>query len=90
MALVLETIMLICFGMSWPANIAKAYKARTAKGMSLAFLLLIDTGYVAGILAKIISGNINYVLAVYFLNFLMVTLNIVIYFRNVRIDKGAI
>ena len=54
-----ETLMLVCFGLSWPINMMKAYKARTAKGTSLPFLLLIITGYLGGIAAKIISGNIN-------------------------------
>ena len=89
MAYILETIMLICFGFSWPINLMKAYCARTAKGTSLTFLLLIELGYIAGIMAKIISGNINYVLAVYLLNFLLVALNLAVYARNVRLDKQS-
>lgn len=87
MASIFETIMLICFGLSWPINVIKAYKARTAAATSLPFILLIFTGYVAGIAAKIIAGNWNYVLAVYFINIAIVSLNIVVYFRNVRLDK---
>ena len=89
MAYILETIMLICFGFSWPINLMKAYRARTAKGTSLTFLLLIELGYIAGIMAKIISGNINYVLAVYLLNFLLVALNLAVYARNVRLDRQS-
>ena len=59
-----ETIMLICFGLSWPINVVKAYKARTAKGTSLPFLLLIITGYIGGIAAKVINGQFNYVFVV--------------------------
>ncbi len=44
MGLVFETVMLVCFGLSWPLNVIKAFKARTAKGTSLPFLLLIITG----------------------------------------------
>ena len=54
---ILETLMLICFGMSWPMNVYRNYKARSAKGMSLFFILLIISGYVAGIGAKIRSGE---------------------------------
>ena len=89
MAYILETIMLVCFGFSWPINLMKAYRARTAKGTRLTFLLLIELGYIAGILAKIISGNINYVLAVYLLNFLLVALNLAVYARNVRLDRQS-
>lgn len=79
--------MLICFGISWPLNLVKAYKARTAKGTSLAFILLIITGYLAGIAAKLVSGNINYVLAAYLFNLVAVSLNLAVYFRNASLDK---
>ena len=87
MAPILETIMLVCFGFSWPINLIKAYKARTAKSTSLPFVLLIIAGYIAGISAKIIMGNINYVLVAYLLNLAIVSLNLIVYFRNVALDK---
>ena len=87
MSSLLETIMLVCFGFSWPLNLIKNYKAETAKGASLPFILLIITGYIAGICAKLISGNINYVLIAYVLNLVMVFLSLVVYFRNVALDK---
>lgn len=87
MSSIFESIMLICFGLSWPLNVVKAYKARTAKGTSLPFILLIITGYVAGITAKLVSGQINYVLAVYLLNLAIVSLNVVVYCRNVALDR---
>ena len=86
---ILETIMLVCFGFSWPMNLIKAYKARTAKSTSLPFVLLIIVGYIAGISAKIIMGNINYVLVAYLLNLAIVSLNLVVYFRNAALDKQA-
>ena len=87
MGSVLETIMLVCFGFSWPLNVIKAYKAKTAKGTSLPFILLIITGYIAGISAKLITGQINYVLIAYVLNLAIVSLNVAVYFRNVSLDK---
>ena len=87
MGSILETVMLICFGFSWPLNVIKAYKAKTAKGTSLPFILLIITGYIAGIAAKVITEQINYVLIAYVVNLAIVSLNIVIYFRNVSLDK---
>lgn len=86
---ILETIMLVCFGFSWPINLIKAYKARTAKSTSLPFVLLIIAGYIAGISAKIIMGNINYVLVAYLLNLAIVSLNLIVYFRNMALDKKA-
>ena len=84
-----EAIMLICFGFSWPLNVIKAYKARTAKGTSLAFIFLIITGYLAGITAKFINHQFNYVLAVYFLNLAIVMMNVFVYIRNKSLDKKA-
>ncbi len=89
MSSIFETIMLVCFGLSWPINVIKAYKARTAKATSLPFILLIFTGYIAGISAKVVSGQMNYVFVVYLINLAIVLLNIVVYFRNVALDKNA-
>ena len=87
MGSILETVMLVCFGFSWPLNVMKAYKAKTAKGTSLPFILLIVAGYIAGITAKVITDQINYVLIAYIVNLAIVSLNIAIYFRNVSLDK---
>ena len=84
---ILETIMLICFGLSWPFNLAKAIRARTAKGTSLPFFLLIIVGYLAGIAAKIIRNDISYVLIAYGINVLFVFVNVLVYFRNSALDK---
>ena len=84
-----EAMMLICFGFSWPLNVIKAYKARTAKGTSLAFIFLIITGYLAGITAKFINHQFNYVLVVYFLNLAIVMMNVLVYIRNKSLDKKA-
>ena len=87
MSPILESIMLICFGFSWPMNVIKGYKARTAKSMSLPFIVLIISGYIAGIMAKLVSQQINFVLIVYLLNLAIVSLNLAIYFRNKKLDK---
>ncbi len=47
-----EAGMLICFGISWPASIRKTLRARRVEGKSLAFLVMIFSGYLAGIAAK--------------------------------------
>lgn len=86
---ILESIMLICFGLSWPTSVVKNIKARTAKNMSLPFILLIITGYIAGISAKIYSRNFSYVLVIYVLNLLFVSMNLVVYFINRKLDRQA-
>ena len=86
MAHILEALMLVSFGLSWPVNALNAWKARTAKGTSLAFLVLITFGYVAGIAAKFVGNNITWVLVVYVINLAMLVANILIYVRNSRLD----
>ena len=94
MAEILEVIMIVSFGFSWPLNVIKSYKARTTKGKSLAFLLLIFFGYIAGIASKFVNesymANISqkwYVLFFYVLNFIMVGADLVMYIRNRKLDK---
>ena len=90
MAELLEIIMIVSFGASWPLNVIKSYKSRTTKGKSLPFLCLIFFGYIAGISAKLISCQINYVLIAYILNLAIVSLNVIVYFRNVSLDKKCL
>ena len=84
---IFESVMLICFGLSWPMSVMKNIKAHTAKSMSLPFILLIIVGYIAGISAKICAGKINYVLLIYVINLLFVAANLVVYFINRRSDR---
>lgn len=98
-ASLLETTMLVCFGFSWPINLIKNYRARSAKAMSLGFILLIIAGYVAGLAAKFIAiANADmpwyqtvpwYVMLVYILNLVIVSLNLLVYFRNRELDRRA-
>ncbi|MBR5500749.1 MAG: hypothetical protein IKV74_04400 [Clostridia bacterium] len=88
----LEMVMLVCFGISWPMNVVKSYKARSTQGKSLTFLLMIIVGYIAGITSKLMNpafmdalGEKWFVLFIYFLNLLMVLLDLVLYFRNLHL-----
>ena len=94
MAELLEITMIISFGVSWPLNVIKSYKARTTKGKSLAFLFLIFFGYIAGIASKFVNeaymasiGEKWYVLFFYVLNFIMVGIDLLMYVRNSKLDK---
>ena len=93
---ILEIIMIVGFGASWPLNVMKAYKARTTKGTSLAFLLIIFFSYISGIASKLVNpaymDNIAtkwYVLFFYILNFIMIGINLCVYARNYKLDKEA-
>ncbi len=88
---ILEIIMVVSFGASWPFNVLKSYKARTTKGKSLLFLCLIFFGYIAGIASKLVVFNAKkwYVLFFYVLNLVMVGADLVLYYRNYLLDKKA-
>lgn len=78
-----EVFMVLCFGVSWPISIYKSIKSKTAKGKSLLFIFMIWIGYVFGIL----SGSINYVLFFYVLNITIVSIDIIVFFRNSKLDR---
>ena len=89
MSEILEIIMVVSFGASWPLNVMKSYRARTAKGKSLLFLLLIFFGYIAGIVAKLTAESFKwYVLFFYVLNLIMVGTDLILYIRNKRLDAA--
>ena len=87
MAQVCETIMLLCFGASWPFNITKSLRSRTAKGKSIYFEICIIVGYVCGVIGKFIGENITYVIAVYLLDICMVSIDLALTLRNRRLDR---
>lgn len=88
LASVLECITLVLFGLSWPSNIMKLYKNKSTVGVSLTFLILIDLGYVCGIVSKIIRGDIM-VLSFYILDFILVTTDIILYLTYAQRERKA-
>ncbi len=79
--------MMITFGCSWPLNVMKSWKARTTQGKSLPFLILIWSGYIFGIIGKLLSQSFKwYVLFFYVLNLIMVSVDLALYIRNYRLD----
>lgn len=87
---ILEAAMVICFGISWPVSILKSWKSKTTKGKSLIFMLFIWVGYVCGIASKLLAGHLTYVFAFYILNIVMVTIDICLYFHNLKYDHKPI
>lgn len=91
-----ETVMIVCFGLSWPLSVYKSWKSRTAKGKSLQFEIFIWIGYIFGITKNFIlyaNGSNSWIFflgwAFYFLNFIEITIDMILYFRNVKLDKAA-
>lgn len=94
----LETLMILCFGLSWPISIRKSWVSRTAKGKSLFFEFFIWIGYIFGIIRKFMLWNaatapLEWLFylgwAFYVLNLLEITVDMALYFRNVKLDKAA-
>lgn len=87
MSEILEIIMVVSFGISWPLNVIKSYQARSTKGKSLWFLMLIFFGYICGIASKLTADSYKwYVLFFYVLNFIMVGIDLLLYWRNYRLE----
>lgn len=83
----LETVMLLCFGFSWPVSLVKNLRAGSARSTSVAFMCLILVGYFAGIAAKVMTVGCNYVFYVYLFNVVMVLANLCVTLRNRRRDR---
>ncbi|MBR3988502.1 MAG: hypothetical protein IKK10_04280 [Clostridia bacterium] len=93
----MEAFTILCFGLSWPISIRKSYVSRTAKGKSLFFEVFLLIGYAIGIFRKIIqltvldcSGGLFYLgFFFYILNFIEISIDVALYFRNCKYDKLA-
>ncbi|MCP3965579.1 MAG: hypothetical protein GY750_12855 [Lentisphaerae bacterium] len=83
---VFEAAMMICFGASWPLAIFKTYKSKNPAGKSLAFMFLLLIGYASGIVHKFISG-VDFVLALYILNFCMVATDLSLTYYYLRKNR---
>ena len=91
-AKVLEAIMIILFGISWPFNLAKSIRSKTTKGKSLLFLVLIDIGYIAGLTSKFFSETFVWaidwwIFVIYSINFALVSADLIVYFINRSREK---
>jgi hypothetical protein len=89
LAKALETIMLVCFGFAWPLSIMKSWQSRTSEGKSLFFLIVILIGYIAGISKVLVQDGITgFLLIPYSINFIMVSIDTMLYCRNKKFDMA--
>lgn len=83
--------MLVAFGCSWPFNILKSWRSRTAKGKSLLFAFIVVFGYLVGLAGKLLlwrqSGQWSYVIWFYLADIAMVCADLVLCFRNRLLDR---
>ena len=93
----LEALMILCFGLSWPISIRKSWVSRTAKGKSLFFEVFLLIGYIFGIVRKVIlfaggSGHdFLFYLSWFFyvMNFVEISIDVALYFRNKKLDAAG-
>jgi hypothetical protein len=83
-----EAGMLVCFGASWPINILKSITSKSTKGKSLLFMYVILTGYVFGITGKFVNDRDILLIVLYTVNFIMVTIDICLFYRNKRLEAA--
>lgn len=81
-----EAGMLIFFGLAWPVNIYKSIKSRSTGGKSVFFLYIVITGYLCGIVHKLLYDP-NMIIALYVLNLLMILTDTILYYRNKQYEK---
>ena len=88
-----EIAMLCLFGCSWPFNIAKALRTKTAKGKSIVFELLVLIGYIVGLVGKLYSyrqtGVLAYSVWFYLADMIMVLIDLILFCINTKRDKIA-
>ncbi|MFW5960649.1 MAG: hypothetical protein ACOCSE_05975 [Chitinivibrionales bacterium] len=82
-----EAGMLFCFGAAWPVSIYKSFRYRRNGSKSLAFMVIILSGYTSGIVHKILY-SMDPVFALYVLNWVMVFTDIMLFMRNRAIEKS--
>ncbi|MBQ7921844.1 MAG: hypothetical protein IJ325_04600 [Clostridia bacterium] len=81
--------MLLCFGMSWPISVYKSIRSRSTKGKSVVFIIAIILGYISGIIGKIVNRQFSYVLILYCINLVIVSIDLGLYFINTKREKAA-
>ena len=67
--------MLICFGVAWPFSIWRIWKTKAARGKSMCFLCIVLTGYVSGVIHKVLNC-LDYVTILYVMNAILVSVDI--------------
>ena len=87
MANILETLMIISFGVSWPLSIVRSVRSRSTQGKSLLFMCFILFGYFCGLAAKFMTQTYNLAFWFYFPNLFFVCTDICLYFRNRAIER---
>jgi len=77
---IFESLMLICFAISWPVSITKAITTKIVTGKSWIFMAIVCIGYLFGIIHKTLY-SLDWIISLYIINFCMVTIDLSLYFK---------
>ena len=83
---IFEAGMMLCFGASWPIAAYKTYKTKSIGGKSFAFSCLILTGYICGIIHKILY-NLDWVICLYIFNMFFLILDMSFYLKYKKLPQ---
>ncbi|MBR2255568.1 MAG: hypothetical protein IJ856_07180 [Candidatus Methanomethylophilaceae archaeon] len=86
---IFDTLMLLCFLAAWPTATLKALRTKSNRGVSLPFMVIIEVGYICGMVNKVVNDSIDYVIVFYLINFAIVLVNIGLYFWYGRDRSGS-
>ena len=81
---IFEIGMLVCFGFAWPISIIKSVRTKSIEGKSLLFMYVVLLGYLFGMTHKIVY-NFDFVVILYGINFLMVFIDLMLYYKNKKL-----
>ena len=84
---VFEAGMLVCFGASWPAAIAKTYRTKNVKGKSRLFAWLVIIGYACGLIHKILY-DFDWVFYLYLADLLLVATDLALVYKYRKLSEN--
>ncbi|MGE5496360.1 MAG: hypothetical protein ACM3S4_13775 [Burkholderiales bacterium] len=83
-----ELFFFVFIACAWPISIARMLKRKSTRGKSLIFSAVVLLGYAFGILHKVLY-SLDWVLAVYFLDFALVAADIIVFlYVRARYERG--
>jgi hypothetical protein len=82
-----EIVMLACFGFAWPISIHKSITSKSTGGKSPMFSYVVILGYLSGMTHKWLYSR-DLVLVLYAINMAMVTIDLLVFYRNRRLEKA--
>ena len=87
---ILEFAMLFAFGFSWPFAIARTYRTKRVDGKSPMFCVIVIVGYACGIASHLVEGTKLWLVLVYLVDILLVSIDLALYFRYRRNERKGI